>query len=150
MIDIQNTYLYKVSLFFSKIFDFYYNIFSVPYLCYLSGDNNENRISIFSNYLFFLILNTILKNIIKSERPCLELGLDYCPKDYDIPSGHSFSGVYFSLLLIYKNQNNVFNYISILPFILQPFFRYYLKVHSMKGVIFGSLNGFLCYLFCLK
>ena len=149
MVDIQNTYLYKVSLFFSKIFDFYYNIFSVPCLCYLSGENQEKRISIFLNYIGFLIINTFLKEIIKSERPCSKLDLKYCPKDYDIPSGHSFSGIYFSLLLLNKNGNNIINYISILPLFLQPFFRYYLKVHSMKGVVFGSLNGFLCYLFCL-
>ena len=64
-----------------------------------------------------------MKIIIKKERPCVDLDLDYCSPDYDIPSGHSLSGIYFSLLLLEKNGKNIKNSISILSLILQPLFR---------------------------
>ena len=140
---------YKLYLFFSKIFDIYYVFVTVPYLCYLSENNNNKRILVFLNYIFFSSLNVILKIIIKRDRPCKNnLELDYYPQDYDIPSGHSLSGVFFSLFLIKKNGKNIINYIGILPLILQPVFRYFLKVHSTEGSIVGSLVGLIAYFHC--
>ena len=143
---ITETIEYKISLFFSKIFDFNYNIVSVPTLCFLSGINTKKRVIIFLNYISFVIVNSILKKIIKEERPCVDTQVDYCPPDYDIPSGHSLSGIYFSLLLLEKNGKNIKNYISILPLILQPLFRIILKVHGTEGVICGSSLGVIAYL----
>ena len=144
---------YKISLFFSKIFDLYYVFVTVPYLCYLSENNNNKRILVFLNFIFFNTVNAILKILINRDRPCRDMKeLDYCPKDNDIPSGHSLSGIYFSLFLL-KNEKKkniiryIIRYICILPLILQPFFRYILKVHSIEGSIFGSLIGILSYLF---
>ena len=144
---INKTIEYKISLFFSKIFDIYYIFLSIPYLSYLSGENNIDRSSIFFNFIFFSIITGALKIIIKKERPCVDLDLDYCPPDYDIPSGHSLSGIYFSLLLLEKNGKNIKNYISILPLILQPLFRIILKVHGTEAVIYGSSLGVIAYLF---
>ena len=61
----------------------------------ISGKNNKDRLIILLNYIVFELLIIYIKNLLKTDRPCVaEKG---CPPYYDIPSGHSFGGIYFYL-----------------------------------------------------
>ena len=148
LLALQNKSIVALLMFISRIFDSY-KLFFLPYFTYITGVNNKDRLIILINYLFFEAIVMILKNVFKTPRPCFgEIG---CPKYYDIPSGHSFGGLYFYLLL--KNRNyteeemneNPLLKISqqiFLPILgLQPLFRYLCNVHSVTAVVTGSLIG---------
>lgn len=142
-LNISKPYYKRISLFFSKIFDLYYILFFLPYLSYLSGDNKKKRFLLFFNYIIFIIINTFFKNIIRSDRPCIKES--NCPQSYDIPSGHSLSGIYYFLLLKDKQFSILIKYPLLLILLGQPIFRYLSNVHSSNAILFGSINGYLAY-----
>ena len=110
-------------------------------------------------FTYMTILNIIgyvcvgaLKKYFKTTRPmdCNNDIYDICPKTYDIPSGHCFYAVFW-LLVIYKSIEN--SYCKnlkkiIIPYLaLIPLSRYLSGVHSIEAVLFGSLMGFVWFIF---
>lgn len=144
---LHNKYLVKLLMFISTIFDRYVIIF-LPFFTYISGKNNKDRLIILLNYIVFELLVIYIKNLLKTDRPCVaEKG---CPPYYDIPSGHSFGGIYFYLLLKnrkYDENDNQFLKISrkiFLPILgLQPIFRYVSNVHSLEAIVSGAFIGYI-------
>ena len=97
---LHNKDLVKILMFISKIFNTKYKVVFLPIFSYISGNNNKERLVILVNYIVFELLVIFIKDLLKTDRPCL--GQSGCPNYYDIPSGHSFGGIYFYLLL--KNR----------------------------------------------
>lgn len=109
------------------------------------------------SYLTFLnitgyYLIGFLKNYFKTNRPddCNNNSYDICPDSYDIPSGHSFYAIFWAML-IYNSLDNIYyknikkGLIIYLAFI--PVSRYLSGVHTLTAVIFGSLIGFIWFIF---
>ena len=121
-------------------------IFSLFFLIYISSDSISDilrQIILVGNGIYFIF---ILKECIKSPRPveCYTTNIKYCPKSYDIPSGHSFLAVYWLLILLKKNKPYTLPLIFYLGTV--PFSRYFLKVHTIKAVVSGSSLGFLWFI----
>ena len=89
-----------------------------------------------------LYLICILKNKFKTKRPnnCQDLNIDYCPKTYDIPSGHSFLSLYWLVVLLMLQRTYTLPLMFYLAII--PFSRVFLGVHTIKAVSLGSVLGF--------
>ena len=142
-----NKDLVKFLMFISRIFD-RYKIAFLPFFTYITGINKRDRTIILLNYFIFESLVMFIKNKLKTDRPCL--GQEGCPMYYDIPSGHSFGGIYFYLLLKnrkYDENDSEFLKISrkiFLPILgLQPIFRYLCNVHSVEAIISGSFIAYM-------
>jgi hypothetical protein len=147
---LHNKDLVKMLMFISKIFNTKYKVVFLPIFSYISGNNNKERLVILVNYIVFELLVIFIKDLLKTDRPCL--GQSGCPNYYDIPSGHSFGGIYFYLLLKnreYDENDNEFLKLSrkiLLPILgLQPIFRYLSNVHSLEAVVSGAFIGYIAF-----
>ena len=152
LLALRNRNAVKVLMFISRIFDSY-KLFFLPYLTYITGVNARERLVIFLNYFVFEFFVMTLKNLFKTPRPCF--GEDGCPKYYDIPSGHSFGGIYFYLLLLNRNYTEdeikknpllpISKQIFLIILGLQPIFRYLCNVHSITAIVTGSMIGYMAF-----
>jgi len=99
------------------------------------------------NILGYLTIG-VLKNYFKTDRPldCLNSEYDICPESYDIPSGHSFFSVFWTMI-IYKTLNNYYyknvKMYLIIYLVFIPLSRYISGVHSIGAIIVGSVMGII-------
>ena len=120
----------------------FYQIFLSNFIliALFSKDINDifRHILLIGNGLYLVCL---LKSKYKTLRPntCQELNIDYCPKTYDIPSGHSFISVYWLIVLLILKKKYTLPLIVYLGIV--PFSRIFLGVHTIKAVSLGTLLG---------
>ncbi|MEM3422292.1 MAG: phosphatase PAP2 family protein [Candidatus Bilamarchaeaceae archaeon] len=77
-----------------------------------------------------VIIGTALKIALAVERPCVSLGLDYCPQDYSLPSLHALTA--FILMISFLNKNSFIAYALLALFISLT--RLVLAVHSFRDI----------------
>lgn len=77
-----------------------------------------------------IIIGSAAKNILAVERPCASLMLDYCPKDYSLPSLHALTA--FIVMIAFLNKPSFFAYALFALFI--AFTRLVLAVHSFRDI----------------
>ncbi len=80
--------------------------------------------------LFAVIAGLVLKAAIVAERPCSELGLEYCPESQAFPSLHSLAA--FSLMIAFLNKRSFVFYVLFALFI--AFTRLVLAVHNFIDI----------------
>lgn len=98
-------------------------------------------------YIFNIILNIALKNIIKEPRPDNEQSfLDIERPNFDtygMPSGHAQLVWYNIYFIFIKVNNNKIKYLSLLIGCITIYQRYINKNHNELQLFFGSIIGIL-------
>ncbi|VVB98386.1 Undecaprenyl-diphosphatase [uncultured archaeon] len=85
--------------------------------------------------LLAVILGTVVKDVVKIDRPCLITPAKIaCPASYSFPSGHTL--VAFTVMLAFLNKPSFVFYMFYAVFV--AFTRIYLGVHSFEDVA-GSI-----------
>lgn len=113
----------------------------------------------FSILLNTIVVNVLIKNIIKRKRPYQvnkEINiLTKLPSDYSFPSGHTSVTAAATIITIYYgviyNLGAVYIIVNIIFLVLMGFSRIYLRVHYFTdvicGLIIGIINGIITLIF---
>ncbi|MDR1781385.1 MAG: phosphatase PAP2 family protein [Bacilli bacterium] len=93
----------------------------------------------------WLIVDLLIKNLVRRERPYVQLNLEaigyLIPHSYSFPSGHSFSSFLAATILTYlKPKYSILFYL--LAFLI-ALSRVYCLVHFTSDVIVGAILGIL-------
>lgn len=123
---------------------------NIPYIFILWKLIIERKMSNKIKFVFFvllcLLLNTILKNIIKSPRPIITDKYGELQK-YGMPSGHS-QIIWF--ILFYKPKQDIQHLIGFIIAILSSYQRIITKNHYIEQVIIGSIIGIIFAYVCVS
>ncbi len=117
--------------------------------------NKTAPIFITSTTLITAIINIILKNIFRRQRPLEFMLVD--ESGYSFPSAHAMVSIAFYGSLIYCNNKfiknpvlkTIFNIIFYSLIILTPISRVYLGVHNLTDVLIGTLLGYIIVKWCI-
>ena len=111
--------------------------------------NRKISLLISINLVYTWILNNIIKNVLRRERPLINLITK--PMGFSFPSGHAMCSIAFYGMLIYIINKKIKNkkivllldiFLSLI-ILLIVFSRIYLNVHYTTDILFGCLFGFL-------
>jgi len=118
-------------------------IFTIFFFIIISSKNIKDffLLSVINVLGLYMIL--ILKKELKTIRPidCSKDNIDYCPRSYDIPSGHSFIAVLWIMIFLNKKNKKLYPIIFYLVFI--PLSRFLGKLHTIEAISSGIVLGFL-------
>jgi len=91
---------------------------------------DSKRIKIFSALLIAFVFSIVLKSAFAVERPCAQLGLDYCPGDYSFPSMHAT--IAFTLMVAFLNKRSFWVFMLFALFV--SFSRLVIAAHSFADI----------------
>lgn len=86
-------------------------------------------------------LSYALKSAFAVERPCVSLGLDYCPPNYSFPSLHAITA--FVVMVSFLNKRSFWIYFMFAAFV--SFTRLVLAVHSFRDIAAALALAFVLY-----
>ena len=144
----------KYNSLFTRLFEYigsYSNALIISYIGYsiLYKDTTLHKISTSKTrdlayfvwiLVFNLMVNIILKNIIKEPRPSdkSRYGIGY---EYGMPSGHSQFSTFLLLMLISIDAPTYIKYTSLILTIVTYTHRYVYKYHTPKQILGGVIVG---------
>ncbi len=100
-------------------------LFLIVALVLVAERRNPKRLKIFSALLLAVLFAVVIKSLTVAERPCAQMGLDYCPADYGFPSLHAT--VAFTLMVSFLNKRSYWFFMAFAIFV--SFTRLVLAVH---------------------
>ena len=92
---------------------------------------NPKRVKIFSALILAFLFSLALKSIFEIERPCIPLGLDYCPEDYSFPSLHATLA--FTLMIAFLNKRSYWLFMIFALFV--AFSRLVIAAHTFTDIV---------------
>ena len=125
--SINNELLTQVSLLLNNNLVFTLLIIAIVLV---AERRNPKRIKIFSALILAFIFSLALKSIFAVERPCVPLGLDYCPEDYAFPSLHAT--IAFTLMIAFLNKKSYWLFMIFALFV--SFSRLVIAVHTFADI----------------
>lgn len=138
----RNTIFDIVSIFFSIFFSIPFFIFIVILLNFVHFFKKKRFSSIISTLLTYSIVVSILKFIVKRQRPYfIPMKPIYLANFYSFPSGHA--GTAFIFAVFFSDRYPKYSIIFYLIAIIISLSRVYLGVHYLSDVITGAIIGFI-------
>lgn len=145
--------LFPHNRFFDHLFAFFslegmsFYIWIFATLCFLLWRVKEYKKIIFyfliSFSLTWILVNSIIKNVVRRDRPWIAQNLDItiCPNDFSFPSGHASSAFVGATVFAYfDKKRRIFYYLIA---IMISYSRMYLSCHYLMDVTIGALIGYL-------
>mgnify|MGYP000387859437 CR=1 FL=1 len=145
--------LFPHNRFFDHLFAFFsldgisFYLWIFVTLCFLVWKIKDYKKIIFyfliSFSLTWILVNSIIKNVVRRDRPWIAQNLDItiCPNDFSFPSGHAssaFAGA--SIFASFDKKRRIFYYVIA---IIISYSRIYLSCHYLMDVTIGALIGYL-------
>lgn len=92
-----------------------------------------------------LLVNVVVKNIVKRPRPVQTFVSSSCPKDFSFPSGHTTAAFASAVIFTFFDKKRRYFYFGIA--LLIAYSRIYLQCHYLFDVLGGAAFGsFISYL----
>jgi undecaprenyl-diphosphatase len=90
----------------------------------------------------YFVVNIVIKNIIKRDRPYVaqNLSAEICPVDYSFPSGHASGAFAGAVVFAAYDKKRKWMYYTLAVFISLS--RVYLLCHYFIDIAFGALVGY--------
>lgn len=136
--NIKNDLLTSVSLLMNDNLVFFVIILA---LLFVFEKRANKRAKVLSALLLVAILTFGIKQFIAVERPCVSLGLPYCPEEYSFPSIHA--AVAFTLMISFLDKKNYPFFILFALFV--AFSRLHLAVHSFRDIAGALVIALIAY-----
>jgi undecaprenyl-diphosphatase len=125
--NIKNDFLTSVSLLINDNVVFFLLIIA---LLFVAEKRNSKRLKVLSALLLVAVLTFGLKETMAIERPCVPLGLPYCPEEYSFPSIHA--ALAFTLMVSFLDKKS-YPYFVLFAFFV-AFSRLNLAVHNFRDI----------------
>ena len=99
-------------------------------LVLLIEKRDGKRAKIFSAIILSAVFVVLIKSFMMAERPCVSLGLEYCPESYSFPSMHAT--IAFTMMISFINKKSYWIFMIFALFV--AFTRMVLAVHSFIDI----------------